>query len=78
MTLAGPGLGAGNIRQEGLRARVTMKDAPLAALLVIDHHLQGEVGVARPLGIGGLAAIADEVSRVGLDGGSPFKASRLL
>ena len=43
-----------------------MQHAVLATFLVIQHELHGNAGLAWPLRVRGLGAIANEVARVGL------------
>ena len=43
-----------------------MQHTVLATFLVIQHELHGNAGLARPLRMGRLGAIANEVARVGL------------
>ena len=43
-----------------------MQHAVLATFLVIQHELHGNAGLARPLRMRGLGALANEVARVGL------------
>ena len=51
--------------QEDLRDLVAMDEGALAAFLVVDDEADRHAGAARPFRVGRIAAIADEVARVG-------------
>ena len=65
VALARPGLRADDLRQERLGGRVAMQDVVLAALLVVEHELHGDPRAARPFRVGRVAAVADDVARIG-------------
>src|SRR5574337_620360 len=68
--------------EELLAAGVAVEHAVLPALLVVEDELHGHPGIARPVGKGRLAAVADEVAGVGWGGlhgvllRQPSRASR--
>ena len=64
MPSAGPGVRPEHIRQKGLGAFVAVQDVVLAAFLEIDDELHGDARPVRPFRIGGVAAVAFEVTRV--------------
>src|SRR5690606_21205170 len=66
VALARPGLRADDFREQALRRPVTVEDAAFAALFIVDDELHGAVGIARPANLGGRAAVADQVARIGL------------
>ena len=66
VALAGPGRRAHDLGQERLRGRVAVEDAVLAALLVVQHELHRDPGLARPARVGRGAAVAEHVARIGL------------
>lgn len=53
---------------------IAVKDAVLAAFLVVDHELDGDIGLVRPLRIGRISPIADKIARIGVAHGR-FPAS---
>src|SRR5713226_1050296 len=57
--VGGPGLG-----QRGLGEAVVV-DVILGAFFVVDHEVHGDPRLARPARVGRIAAVADEVSRIG-------------
>ena len=64
VALAGPGRGADDLGQEGLRGGVAMQDAVLAAFLVVDDELHRDMRAARPFRIRRVGAVAAHVSFV--------------
>ncbi len=57
-------LGVDHLRQEGFGAFVAMQDVVLAAFLVVDDELHGDTGPVRPLRVGGIGAIANQIAGV--------------
>ena len=53
-----------DLRQERFGSGIAMKNAVLAAFLVVHHELDGDPGAAGPLGVGRVGAVADHVARV--------------
>ena len=66
MALARPGLRAQHVGQKRFRSTVAVQNVVFAALLEIHHELHGDAGIARPMRIGRLAAVAAEVARVSI------------
>ena len=64
VALARPGLGAGDLGEEGLGGGVAVEEVVLAALLVVEDDLDGDVGAAGPVGEGRVAAVAVHVAWV--------------
>src|SRR5688572_12785138 len=64
VALARPGLGADDLGEKGFRCSIAVEDIVLAALLVIDDELHGDIGALRPVRIGSGAAIALEIAGV--------------
>jgi hypothetical protein len=61
----GERLGTDDFREKGLRRRIAVQDAVLAALLVIDDELHGDARTAGQFAGRRPAAIADHVAGVG-------------
>src|SRR6188768_3129155 len=78
MALAGPGLRAQNVGQEGLRGAIAVEDIVLAAFLEIHHELDGNARVARPFGIGRVAPVAAEIARIGRRGHVYISSKRIF
>ena len=57
---------AGDLVQIGLRRRVTVEHAGFAALLVVEHDAERQPGAVRPVGVRRMAAVADQIARIGL------------
>ena len=64
VALARPGLGTGDLGQEGFRGRIAVKDVVLAALFVIEDELNRDLGPVRPVGCRGICAVAGHVARI--------------
>ena len=63
--LADAGLDEAELGEQRLRARIAVEHAVLGALLVVDDELDGDARVARPAGMGPVAAIAHHVAGIG-------------
>ncbi len=72
VALAGPWRGADDLRQKGFGSRVAVQNAVLAAFLVVDDELDGDIRAVRPLRIGWRAAVAAHVAGIGLVHGDGF------
>jgi hypothetical protein len=57
-----------HLGEELLRARVAVQHTVFAAFLVVQHELHGNARAAGPAGVRRVAAVADEVARVGQGG----------
>jgi hypothetical protein len=57
---------ADDLGKEGFGSLVAVQNGALAALLIVEHELQGEARAARPLRLGRLPPIADQVTRIGV------------
>ena len=66
-----PSRGPHDLAQEGLRGRVAVQHAILAAFLVVDDELHRDPGPAGPVGRGRIAAVAGHVSWVKRQGDPP-------
>jgi hypothetical protein len=53
---------AGRLAQEHLGRGVAVQNGVLAALLVVQHEADGDAGLARPLRVGRVGAVACEVA----------------
>jgi hypothetical protein len=53
-----------DLREERLRGLVAVQDAVLAAFLVIEHELHGYPRASRPVGLGRIGAVADEIAGI--------------
>jgi hypothetical protein len=60
----GQGCGADDLGQERLGGHVAMQDVVLAALLVVQHDLHGDLRAARPARVGRGRAVAGHVAGV--------------
>ncbi|MDT4835575.1 hypothetical protein D3C76_866800 [compost metagenome] len=57
-------LGGDHLGEEGFRLLIAMQDAALAAFLVVEHEGQGDTRLARPVRMGWVVAVADQVAGV--------------
>src|SRR5262249_60432276 len=67
----------GNFREDRFRAIVAVEQTVLRTLLIVDHEIEGDAGIARPARMGRLGAIAAEVAFASVAQGS-FPAREAL
>jgi hypothetical protein len=64
VALPGPGLGTDDLGQEGLGGGIAVKQAVLAAFLVVDHELDGDAGASGPGSVGRMCPVSGQVAGV--------------
>ena len=64
VALAGPGSSSNHFRQEGLRGRIAMQDAVLAAFFVVDDELHGDMGATRPFRVRRIGSVTAHIPYV--------------
>ncbi len=64
IALTGPWCRTNDFREQVFRRRITIENTAFTAFLVIDHELHGNARAARPLGVGNISAIANEIAGI--------------
>ena len=68
---ARPGLGTGDVGEEGFGLRVAVQEIVLAPFFVVEDEGDGDLRPPRPAGIGRVGAVAPEIARVAVHGDDP-------